>query len=80
LIARARVHESLFRHGSKGREPLAPPGEGGNHMHYRPRKSVSIGCITSRPRQELGFFELLAFEMGCNVATAKQLWHEGLVK
>ena len=80
MISRARVEETLFRHTAKGREALAPAGEGGNHVHYQPRKAVGIGCITSRPRQELTFFERLAFELGCNVQTAKKLWEEGLVK
>lgn len=81
MISRARVEESMFRHTAKGREALAPPGEGGNHVHYQPKRSVGIGCITSRPKsQELTFFERLAFELGCNVTTAKRLWQEGLVK
>jgi hypothetical protein len=80
VIARARVHESLFRHSAKGREALAPPGEGGNHVHYQPKRSVGVGCITSRPQQEVTFFERLAYELGCNVVTARRLWEEGLVK
>lgn len=80
MIARARIHETLFRHGAKGREALAPPGEGGNHVHYQPKRSVGIGCITSRPQQEVTFWERLAFELGTTVPTAKRLWEEGLVK
>lgn len=80
MISRARVEETMFRHTAKGREALAPPGEGGNHIHYQPRRSVGIGCITSRPRNELTFFERLAFELRVNVQTAKSLWEQGLVK
>jgi hypothetical protein len=58
---------------------LAPPGEGGTHVHYEPRKSVGIGCITSR-KGELTFFERLAFELGVNVSTARKLWEQGLIK
>jgi len=80
VISRARINESMFRHTSKGREALAPPGEGGEHVHYQPKKSVGIGCITSRPRPSVTFFEVLAYEMGCNVQTAKELWEKGLLK
>jgi len=82
VIARARANESLFRRSSKGREALAPPGEGGSHVHYQPKKSVSLGCITSRPKSSSGvtFFEMLAYELGCNVATAKALWDKGLIQ
>lgn len=76
----ARVLETMFRHTAKDREALAAPGEGGTHVHYQPRRSVGIGCITSRRGPRLGFFELLAMELGVTVAKAKQLWQEGKVK
>ena len=76
----ARVHETIFRHSARGREALAPPGEGGSHVHYEPRRSVGLGCITSRRQPELTFFERLALELGVNLATAKQMWQEGKVQ
>jgi len=80
VISRARINESMFRHTAHGREALAPPGEGGEHVHYQPKKSVGIGCITSRPKPTVTFFEVLAYELGCNVDTAKKLWEQGLIK
>jgi hypothetical protein len=80
VIQRARTHETLFRHGPKGREALAPPGEGGEHVHYQPKKSTGLGCITSRPKPSVTFWEVLAYELGCNVTTAKELWEKGLIK
>ncbi len=79
MIARARVHESLFRTSAKGREALPATGEVANHAHYTPRRSVGLGSITSKPKQELTFFERLAFELGTSVPTARRLWEEGLV-
>lgn len=92
MIARARVHETLFRHGAKGREALAPPGEGGDHVHYQPQKHVGIGVVTSRPRPAVTFWEQLAWELsgegdpnraavpGCTVRQAKALFDQGLIK
>lgn len=92
MIARARVHETLFRHSSGGREPLAPPREGGDHVHYQPRRSAGLGVITSRARPTHTFWELLAWELsgagdpsraivpGCTVSQAKALHREGLIK
>lgn len=92
MIARARVHETLFRNGPGGREPLAPPGEGGTHVHHQPSKQVGLGCITSRQRPEVTFWELLAWTLsgegdpsralvpGCTVAQAMRLHAEGLIK
>jgi hypothetical protein len=79
-VSDARVHETIFRHSARGREALAPPGEGGSHVHYEPRRSVGLGCITSRRQPELTFFERLALELGVNLATAKQMWQEGKVQ
>jgi len=79
-MSRARVNESMFRHTAHGREALAPPGEGGEHVHYQPRRSVGIGCVTSRPESKITFWERLAYELGVHVDTAKKLWEQGLVK
>jgi hypothetical protein len=80
VISRARVNETLFRRSSKGREALAPPGEGGEHVHYQHRRSVGIGCITSTNKQPVTFWEMLAYELGVTVTTAKELWEKGLIK
>jgi hypothetical protein len=81
MIARSRIEESSFRHSARGREPLAPPGAGGTHIHYSGSSRSGIGCITSRDkRSEITFFELLAYELKCNVATAKRLYEEGLIR
>jgi len=79
-VSDARAVETMFRHTARGREALAPPGEGGSHVHYEPRKGVGLGCITSRRQPELTFFERLALELGVNLATAKQLWQEGKIQ
>lgn len=82
MIRRQRPDESAFRHGPRGREPLAPPGQGGEHVHYQPMKRVGIGCITSRAPKNTAtvtFFEALAFELKCSVTTAKKLFDEGLI-
>jgi hypothetical protein len=81
MIARQRFEESSFRHSSRGREPLAAPGAGGTHIHYTPTPRSGIGCITSRDnRSGVTFFELLAYELGCTVVTAKRLYEEGLIR
>lgn len=83
MIARARVHETLFRSTAGGREPLAPPGEGGTHVHYQPSRRVGIGCVTSKPagmRPKLTFFEMLALRLGVTLAEAKRLHAEGKVQ
>lgn len=77
MIARASGEESAFRRGSRGREPIAHPSE--EHVHYVPSKQTGLGCVTSRPRPTHSFFEVLAFELKCNVETAKRLYEEGLV-
>jgi hypothetical protein len=56
---------------------LAPPS--GEHVHYTPLRRAGIGSITSRD-SKITFFELLAFKLGCNVATAKRLYEEGLIQ
>lgn len=92
MVSRARVHETLFRHGSKGREPLAPPNEGGTHVHYQNFKSVSLGCISSRKHREVTFWERLAWALagegdpsqatvpGCTVQQAKAMYDQGLIQ
>lgn len=81
MIARSRIEESSFRHSARGREPLAPPGAGGTHIHYSGSSRSGIGCITSRDRREtISFFELLAYELKCTVTTAKRLYEEGLIR
>ena len=80
VIARARVQETMFRQSATGREPLAPPGEGGTHIHYTPTRQSGIGCITSHPagmRTKLTFFEMLALKLGVTLAEAKRLHAEG---
>ena len=82
VIARARVQETMFRSTAGGREPLAPPGEGGTHVHYAPSKRSGIGCITSHPAgmpAKLTFFEMLALRLGVTLAEAKKLHAEGKV-
>ena len=83
MIRRQRPDETQFRHGPGGREPLAPPGRAGDHVHYTPMKRAGLGVITSRdakPTCAVTFFELLAFELGCNVETARRLFEEGLIQ
>lgn len=92
MIARARVYETLFRRTAKGREAMAPPGEGGDHVHYQPTQKVGIGVVTSKKRHEWSFFQVLAFELAgsgdpakatvpfCTVAQAQHLWQQGLLK
>lgn len=91
MIQRARIHETLFRHSPKGREPLAPPGEGGEHVHYQPLKRSGLGCITSTKHPTCTFWELLAWRLsgegdtsraavpGCTASQAKQLFEEGML-
>jgi hypothetical protein len=76
-MRRARVEESLFRHTARGREALAPPAEGGSHVHYQPLRRTGIGCITSRRDPSIAtqqqFLELLAFEMKTDIATVRSI-------
>ena len=92
MIARARANEFLYRHSARGREPLAPPREGGDHVHYQPKRSAGLGVITSRNKPTHTFWELLAWELsgagdpsraivpGCTVTQAKELHRKGLIK
>lgn len=77
VVHRARVVETLFRSGKGGREPLAPPGEGGNHVHYQSSRQNGIGSVTSRPAGASTPEELLAFIHGLTVAEVRQMLAEG---
>ena len=74
------VRETLFRHTARGREALASPGQGGSHVHYQPRRSVGLGCITSRRHQPPTFFEVLAFELGVHIDEARRRWLAGEIR
>lgn len=91
---RQRPDETQFRHGAGGREPLAPPGQAGDHVHYTPLRRAGLGCITSReqrPTSAHSFFELLAWELsgagdpakavvpGCTLSQAKRMFDQGLI-
>ena len=69
---RARANESRFRHTAAGREAIAPPNEGGSHVHYQPRRSVGLGCITSKPRPTVTFLEVLSYETGLTVEQVRK--------
>lgn len=79
MIARGSPTESSFRTTRKGREPIASAGAG-VHLHHETRRSVGVGCITSRRTPSLTFFEELAFALGCTVASAKEAYKQGLIK
>jgi hypothetical protein len=74
------ANDSPHRKSKRGREGLAKPSDPGEHVHYEAKKSVGIGCITSRRSGGVTFWEQLAFELGCNVETARALWEKGLIK
>lgn len=42
-----------YRLSAGGREPLAAPGQGGDHVHYQPRRQHGIGVLTSRRPPQL---------------------------
>ncbi|NBW12508.1 MAG: hypothetical protein EBR82_31200 [Caulobacteraceae bacterium] len=65
---------SSFRHGAHGREALAKPGEGGNHIHHTPSRRVGLGCITSRKERTAPATveERIAFELGITVAEVRR--------
>jgi hypothetical protein len=80
VICRQPQTDAHFRRGAGDREPLAAAGDAGEHVHYQPLKRVGIGSITSTKKTGgCTCFELLAFELGCTVTTAKRLWKEGLI-
>lgn len=75
-MERARINETLFRTTAHGREALAPPGEGGSHVHYQPRRRVGLGCVTSRPAGSLTDEEYLALEHGLTLAQVRAILKE----
>ncbi len=75
-MERARINETLFRTTAHGREALAPPGEGGTHVHYQPRRRVGLGCITSTPPGALTDEEFLALQHGLTLAEVKTILRE----
>lgn len=77
MASRARVVETLFRSGKGGREPLAPPGEGGSHIHYQSTRRVGVGAVTSRPAGGCTDEELLAFTHGLTVGEVRRILAEG---
>lgn len=91
MIARCRMEDALFRHSSRGREPLAAAGESANHAHYQSSQSPGIGTITSRSKDQFTFWQYLAFELAgagdparaivpfCTVEQAMKLHAEGLI-
>jgi hypothetical protein len=83
--------DAVFRRGAGGREPLATPDAGGWHVHYAPRRSVGIGCVTSRRSDQYTFYERLALELSgvgggpvvvpfCTPAQAEELHRRGLIQ
>lgn len=86
------MEDALFRHSTKGREPLAAAGESANHAHYKSSPSPGIGTITSRNNETFTFWQYLAFELAgagdpskaivpfCTVEQAQKLHAEGLIQ
>lgn len=69
------------RGGADGREPLVAPGEIVSlAANYMP-KPQAWGKVTSRPPTRLSKadLELVAFRLGCSVASARQAIEMGLV-
>lgn len=64
-----RMADTLFRHGARGREPLAPPS--GEHVHYQPLRRVGIGVITSRPQTAENTCRCWACRLGFHVDHSK---------
>lgn len=74
-----RITLGAWRNTPHGRDALCAAGENGRHVHYTPRKSVGIGCKTSRDRPSATFFEVLAYEMGKSVTEVQKLYDRGLL-
>lgn len=70
---RARVIETMFRAGKGGREPLAPPGEGGSHVHYAASRRIGVGVITSRNPHAASDEEFLAWRHGLTVTEVRKI-------
>jgi hypothetical protein len=67
--------ESSYQYSHKGeRLPLLPAEScaGRVNIHVPTISRAGIGCITSRERGQIGFWELKALELGCTVAEAKR--------
>lgn len=71
--------DSLFRQTSRGREPLAPSSELGEHVRYESPRRQGIGSITShRPgHRPLTFLEYLALSTGLTLAEVTRLHNAG---
>lgn len=76
MTQRARINETVFRQSARGREALAPPGEGGTHIHYQSSRRIGIGCITSKRPGTLTDIEYLALKHGLTVAQVTQYLRE----
>lgn len=76
MTQRARINETMFRATAHGREALAPPGEGGTHVHYVATRQIGIGCITSRRPGTLTDLEYLALKHGLTVAQVQKFLAE----
>jgi hypothetical protein len=76
VTQRARIDEALFRQTARGREALAPPGEGGTHVHYQSPRHVGIGCITSKRPGSLSDLEYLAIKHGLTVEQVRKFLEE----
>lgn len=69
------------RGGADGREPIAAPGDITSiAAHYTPQQQY-WGKVTSKRPQRLSRadLELVAFRLGCNLATARRAIELGLV-
>ncbi len=75
-MGRARINETLFRTTAHGREALAPPSEGGTHIHYTGMRRVGLGCVTSRPPGSLTDEEFLALQHGMTLAEVRAVLSE----
>jgi hypothetical protein len=66
---------AIYRRSPTGRDVISSAGEVSRIQHYEPRKSVGIGCITSR-RSAGTVIERLAIELGITVKDARRLLAE----
>ena len=76
MTQRARIDECVFRWSAKGREALAPPGEGGCHIHYQGTRKVGIGSITSKRPGAMTDIEWLAIRNGMTVVEVMKALEE----
>lgn len=77
MIAAAHFRRS----GADGREPMAAPGDITSLATTYQPKPQHWGKVTSRPPKRLtkADLELVAFRLGCSVASARQAIEMGLV-